>query len=134
MFGQQNDNDDTTKIPDQSIDGVIQDTAPETVDAPKSKPTTSAKQSSGPANAANDLLDIKQKVLQELSPLVTHLDQSPEEKFRTIMMMIQASDDQELLVGAHEAASHIEDDKARAQALLDIVNEINYFTAQPPEV
>lgn len=79
---------------------------------------------------ANDLIDIKQKALQELSPLVGHLDQSPEEKFRTTMMMIQASDDQTLVKDAYESASKIEDEKIRAQALLDIVNEINYFTTQ----
>ena len=76
----------------------------------------------------NDLLDLKQDALQKLSPLLGHLDQTPEEKFRTTMMMIQASDDQTLLKQAYEAAQNIEDEKTRAQALLDVVNEINYFT------
>jgi hypothetical protein len=78
--------------------------------------------------ASDDLLDLKQKALQQLSPLVNHLDQSPEEKFKTTMMMIQASDDQALLPAAYEAAQAIPDEKAKAQALLDVVNEINYFT------
>jgi hypothetical protein len=77
---------------------------------------------------ANDLVGIKQQALQHLSPLVSHLEQTPEEKFRTTMMMIQASDDQSLIKTAFEAAQAIEDDKARAQALLDVINEINYFT------
>jgi len=77
---------------------------------------------------ANDLLDIKQQALGQLSPLVGHLDQSPEEKFRTTMMMIQASDNQGLVRTAFEAAQAIPDEKARAQALLDVINEINYFT------
>jgi len=82
-----------------------------------------------PTAAGNDdLLAIKQSALQELSPLVGHLEQSPEEKFRTTMMMIQASDDHSLVKAAYEAASQISDEKARAQALLDVVNEINYFT------
>jgi hypothetical protein len=46
------------------------------------------------------------------------------------MMMIQASDDQSLLSEAYEAAEKISDEKDRAQALLDVVNEINYFTQQ----
>jgi hypothetical protein len=79
---------------------------------------------------ANDLLEIKQAALQELSPLVGHLNQSPEEKFRTTMMMIQASDDQSLINQAYDAAKQISDEKTRAQALLDIINEINYFTQQ----
>jgi hypothetical protein len=78
--------------------------------------------------ANDDLLDIKQKALNELSPLVSHLDQSPEEKFRTTMMMIQASDNQALVKDAYSAAQQITDEKTKAQALLDIVNEINYFT------
>lgn len=76
----------------------------------------------------DDLMGLKQQALQHLSPLVSHLDQTPEEKFRTTMMMIQASDDQGLLKNAFEAAKAIADDKARAQALLDVINEINYFT------
>ena len=96
-----------------------------------------AAESSAPAaddNAGNDdLLDIKQHALQQLSPLVDHLDQSPEEKFRTTMMMIQASDNQALISTAYEAANKISDEKARAQALLDIVNEINYFTQHPAD-
>lgn len=81
-------------------------------------------------NSQTDLLEIKQKALNELSPLMTHLDQTPEEKFRTLMMMLQASDDQKLVKEVYEAAQGIKDDKVRAQALLDIVNEINYFTQQ----
>jgi hypothetical protein len=76
------------------------------------------------------LLDIKHQALNELSPLISHLDQSPEEKFKTTMMLIQASDDASLINQAHAAAKEIPDSKARAQALLDIVNEINYFTQQ----
>lgn len=95
-----------------------------------SLPTATASDDSDkPASPnADELLDIKQQALQQLSPLVDHLDQTPEEKFRTTMMMIQASDNQSLVKTAYEAAKEISDEKARAQALLDIVNEINYFT------
>ena len=81
----------------------------------------------------NELIDIKQKALTQLSPLVGHLDQTPEEQFRTTMMMIQASDDQSMIKTAYEAAQKISDEKVRAQALLDIVNEINYFTQTNPD-
>ena len=80
--------------------------------------------------SSQELIELKQKALGELSPLMGHLDQTPEEKFRTTMMMIQASDDQTLVKTAYEAAQQITDEKVRAQALLDIVNEINYFTQQ----
>jgi hypothetical protein len=84
-----------------------------------------------PAAVADpELLDIKRDALNELTPLVSHLDQSPEERFRTTMMMIQANDNQALIKDAYEAAHAIEDQTARAQALLDVINEINYFTSQ----
>jgi hypothetical protein len=83
------------------------------------------------AKVPHELIDIKQKALGNLTPLIDKLDQTPEEKFRTTMMMIQASDDQGLVKAAYEAANSIEDEKVRAQALLDVVNEINYFTQHP---
>ncbi len=95
------------------------------------QPTTSVA-TSQPANTSDggdeELLDIKQKALQHLTPLVKHLEQPPADKFKTTMMMIQASDDQSLIPEAYEAANAISDEKEKAQALLDIVNEINYFT------
>jgi hypothetical protein len=76
----------------------------------------------------DDLINIKKDALQQLTPLVGHLEQTPDEKFRTTMMLIQATDDKSLLRSAYEAAMQIQDEKAKAQALLDVVNEINYFT------
>ena len=90
--------------------------------------TTPANTTASPTLGSDDLLSLKQQALQHLSPLVDQLDQTPEEKFRTTMMMIQASDDRSLIKAAFEAAQAITDDKARAQSLLDIINEINYFT------
>jgi hypothetical protein len=89
--------------------------------------TAPAAPAATPANA-DHLLDLKQQALQQLTPLINHLEQSPEEKFRTTMMLIQASDNDVLLSAAYDAALEIPDEKVRAQALLDIVNEINYFT------
>lgn len=85
------------------------------------------------SNVTNELIDIKRQALNQLTPLIKHLDQSPDAKFETLMMMIQASDDQMLVKLAYETALLISDDKIRAQALLDIVNEINYFTRPAPE-
>lgn len=85
------------------------------------------------STGGDDLLNLKQHALQDLAPLVGHLDQTPEERFKTTMMLIQASDNSSLVHEAYEAANKIQDEKARAQALLDVVNEINYFTHQKPE-
>lgn len=91
--------------------------------SPASAPTMPA---SSPLPA--DLSDIKDQALKQLSPLVGKLDQSPEEKFKTLMMLIQASDNHDLIKEAYESANKIEDETVKAQALLSIVNEINYFT------
>lgn len=77
---------------------------------------------------SSELMDIKRSALEELSPLIDKLDQTPEEKTMTLLMMIQATDDQSLIGSVFNAAKDIKDDKKRAQAMLDIVNEINYFT------
>ncbi len=42
-------------------------------------------------------------------------------------MMIKASDNQDLINEAYENAQKITDEKVKAEALLNIVNEINYF-------
>lgn len=89
---------------------------------------TDTPQNSTNTHTPSDMLAIKQQALSQLSPLVSHLDQTPEEKFRTTMMMIQASDDDSLIPVAYEAANAIEDEKSKAQALLDVINEINYFS------
>jgi hypothetical protein len=81
-------------------------------------------------NNATDLLSLKQQALTQLQPLVDQLDQTPEEKFRTTMMLIQSTDNQSLIQDAYDTAQTITDEKVRAQALLDVINEINYFTQQ----
>jgi hypothetical protein len=99
--------------------------------APTTAPASDTPVDTTPTPAKDDdLLAIKQEALQHITPLIDHLDQTPEEKFRTIMMMIQSADNKSLIKSAYEAAKQITDDKVRAQALLDIVNEINYFTQQ----
>lgn len=108
---------------------------PETAPEPEQPTEPSAPEPSSAAitvrtsdNTPEDLADIKLRALQQLSSLAGHLDQSPEEKFHTTMMMLQATDDQTLIKTAYDAAQAITDEKTRAQALLDVVNEINYFS------
>lgn len=76
-----------------------------------------------------DLNSIKQEALGELRPLVDKLDVSPEERFDTYLLIIRSTDDQSLIAPAHEAARAITDEARRAQALLDIIKEIDYLSA-----
>lgn len=102
-------------------------TSSNVVDPFGTTPATSKPATTISSDQQDDLLTIKQQALQQLSPLVDHLEQTPEEKFTTTMMMIQATDDKSLIPSAFETAKLIKDEKFKAQAMLDIVNEINYF-------
>lgn len=108
------------------------DPASNSTPTPKSTPTPNQPDDLyAPTNiptSSDELVSIKRQALQELSPLIDHLEQNAEEKFKTTMMMIQASDNQDLIPQAFKTAKEIPDEKRRAQALLDLVNEINYFT------
>lgn len=82
-----------------------------------------------PTATADPALDtIKQTALNELRPLVDKLDVSPEEKFDTYLLLLRSTDDKTLIAPAHDAAVAIVDEARRAQALLDIIKEIDYFS------
>jgi hypothetical protein len=118
---------DTTVAPD----AVEVPTPPQpVVPAEPSLPTPVAPAVAAPAN---ELDAIKQDALSELRPLVDKLDVSPEEKFDTYLLLLRSTDDQSLIGPAFAAARIITDEARRAQALLDIIKEIDYLSgaAQP---
>ncbi|MFZ3010009.1 MAG: hypothetical protein WA030_03270 [Candidatus Microsaccharimonas sp.] len=79
---------------------------------------------------------IKKDALGELRPLIDHVDLPPEERFDTYLMLIRSTDDTSLISPAHVAAQAITDEKRRAEALLDIIKEIDYLsrTNQTPAI
>jgi len=94
-------------------------------------PTTSP--SAAPSSA--DLDSIKKDALGELRPLIDKVELPAEEKFDTYLMLIRSTDDSTLIGPAHTAAQAISDEKRRAEALLDIIKEIDYLSRgnQPAE-
>ena len=76
----------------------------------------------------DELMTVKQQALEQLSPLVDHLDLPADQKFDTYMEILRASDDKSLVQPAFDIAQKIEDEDKKAQALLDVVNEVNYLT------
>ena len=86
-----------------------------------------------PIAPTNELDAIKQDALSELRPLVDKLDVAPEEKFDTYLLLLRSTDDKSLISPAFAAARLITDEARRAQALLDIIKEIDYLSgaAQP---
>lgn len=79
------------------------------------------------------LASVKQAALTELRPLIDKLDVDPEEKFNTYLLLIRSTDDKDLIAPAHEAAKSIPDEAKKAQALLDVIKEID-FLSNPQKV
>lgn len=102
-------------------------TPPPAMPDPITMPSPASPTASMPA-VSGDLETIKQDALSELRPLVDKLDVSPEEKFDTYLLLLRSTDDQALIGPAHEAARGIADEARRAQALLDIIKEIDYLS------
>lgn len=80
-----------------------------------------------PVSTNDDLSSIKSEALNELRPLVDKLNVQPEEKFDTYLLLLRSTDDKSLIAPAHEAARNIPDEARRAQALLDIIKEIDFL-------
>jgi len=89
---------------------------------------TPAPITSDPAIIDPILDTIKQTALGELRPLIDKLNVSPEEKFDTYLLLLRSTDDKDLVAPAHDAAIAITDEARRAQALLDIIKEIDYLS------
>lgn len=146
---------DTTQadapVADQAADGMAFEQTPEvapvapeepaslqTIDTPPApmeapvvpEPAFAAPAFSAPAvaSAAPELDAIKKDALEELRPLVDKLNLPADEKFDTLLLIIRSTDDKSLVTAAHEAARAIEDETKRAQALLDVIKEIDYFS------
>ncbi|MCB9823113.1 hypothetical protein H6800_02465 [Candidatus Nomurabacteria bacterium] len=84
---------------------------------------------SGGTGDNSELDSVKNSALEQLRPLIEKLDLEPADKFDKYLMMLRASDDPALIKPAFDAAQAIEGEKEKAQALLDIINEINYITS-----
>lgn len=81
-----------------------------------------------PVPVGDDLAPIKSEAINELRPLVDKLNLQPEEKFDTYLLLIRSTDDRSLIAPAHTAAAAIPDETRKAQALLDIIKEIDYLS------
>ena len=100
--------------------------------ASSEEPAVSTPPSVTPAVSAGsgDLEGIKKDAILALRPLVDKLQLAPEEKFDTYLLLLRSTDDKTLIAPANEAAKGITDETRRAQALLDIIKEIDYLSGQ----
>lgn len=112
---------------------LAQSETPEVSEAPEQsampQPTETMPAAPEPTpGVGGDLENIKQEALGELRPLVDKLEVSPEEKFDTYLLLLRSTDDKDLIAPAHDAAKNITDESRRAQALLDIIKEIDFLS------
>ncbi len=113
--------------PEQPAEEPAPAAAPEPAIAPAPAPA--------PMAPSGDLEAIKKEALGELRPLVDKLNVAPDEKFDTYLLLLRSTDDQALISPAYEAARSITDESRRAQALLDVIKEIDYLSGpQQPSV
>lgn len=120
----------TAAVPDTNTTAASSDTANDTA-IPAAEPVVTPEPAfTTPAvpAAASGLEAIKSDALNELRPLVDKLNLSAEEKFDTYLLIIRSTDDVTLLSPAFEAARAITDETIKAQALLDVVKEIDYLS------
>lgn len=75
-----------------------------------------------------ELDGIKSQALTELRPLIDHVDLPSEERFDAYLMLLRSTDDPTLVAPAHAAAQNISDEKRKAEALLEIIKEIDYLS------
>lgn len=123
--------DDNTKTEEPVVTTPVPD--PVTLPEPAVTPEPSVEEAldtptSTMPSGSGELDGIKLEALQELRPLVDKLDVSAEEKFDTYLLLLRSTDDKELIAPAHEAAKGIPDETRRAQALLDIIKEIDFLS------
>ena len=104
----------------------------ETTDAAADLPTetmaldASSESLSAPA-LVSDLDELRKKALSDLRPIVDKVELNDEESFYILLLLIRETDDESLLPKAYEAARQIRDEARRAQALLDVIKEADYF-------
>lgn len=96
--------------------------------APAAIPVAPVVSVGSPSSNASDLDGIKLDALKELRPLMDKVELPAEEKFDTYLMLIRSTDDSTLIGPAHTAAQGIADEKRKAEALLEIIKEIDYLS------
>jgi len=76
-----------------------------------------------------DLTEVKRRALEALTPLLTQMqDISPERKFDICLSAMRFTDNKDLAESALEAALKIDESGTKAEALVELVNEIDYLS------
>jgi hypothetical protein len=84
-------------------------------------------QNNDTASLENEIQSVKQRAVEALGPLVDGLDAPADRKFEIYMTALRASASSHLLAKALSAAEQIENPNAKAEALIDSINEATYL-------
>ena len=74
-----------------------------------------------------DLENVKQRAQSALAPLMGEVEMEAERKFDICMSAIRMTDNRDLVEVALEAALAIEAKGTKAEALVELINEISYL-------
>ena len=81
-----------------------------------------------PRPTDSKLEDVKARAMQALTPLLGDIkDMDPERKFDICINAMRYTDDKDLANAALEAALAISETGTKAEALVELINEINYL-------
>lgn len=120
------DNTDSNINGDKSSSRPV--VAPLSDNKSESVKTTTARSNDAAINSV-DFAKIRKQAIAELRPLVGNLELPPQEKFEALLLLIRTTDDNTLIPMAYRTAMAIPDEGYRAQALLDIIKEVDFFTS-----
>jgi hypothetical protein len=74
------------------------------------------------------LEEVKRRAMHTLTPLIADIqDMDPERKFDICLSAMRYTDNKDLADAALEAALAIDETGTKAEALVELINEINYL-------
>jgi hypothetical protein len=73
----------------------------------------------------DSLKNLRDQAINTLLPLVDQLSEPPERKFEILMMATRTSNNLELMKKTLEIAQQLDSNDKKAEAVLDVLNEIN---------
>ena len=117
-----------TSYLNQTSDEVVTSTEPAAMPEPAQEIAPSPDFKANPAPAprmGGDLSSLKTSVLTDLRPVIDNVNIEAGEKYHLLSTLFKANKDSTIIEPAYTAARQIADDTKRAEALLEIVHDID---------
>lgn len=118
--------------PTTTADPIVDKTLPTVPATPA--PSTPATPTTAPVppptttdSSSSNLDSVRKDAITDLKPIMDKLSVEPDEMFDLYLLLIRSTDDKALIQPAYAAAKKITDEARRAQALLDVIKEIDFL-------